>query len=194
MTQPYRQAAHRPNVLLLLLGLLLIVIGAAAMLLGFLYGVQAVLGTGLGSDLGSADLSDAGGDLEPLVDGFTVVIVGCTVLTIGRYLWRGARRRGARDRIGRLLIILGYLVVCAALVIFTRFVLSALDAGDPGEGEKILFRGLIACAAVCVPGLLLALPGLRMAKERPLMEAEVEVNRPGPPPPPPPPPPRPYMR
>jgi hypothetical protein len=49
------------------------------------------------------------------------------------------------------------------------------------------------CAALCVPGLLLALPGLRLAKGRPLMEAEAEVNRPGPPPPPPPPP-RPFMR
>ncbi|MEU9839336.1 hypothetical protein AB0C69_08970 [Actinomadura sp. NPDC048032] len=194
MTQYHRPGVHRPNVLFLLLGLLLIVVGAAAMVLGFLYDVQSILGADLGPDLGSEGLSGAGPAMEPLVNGFTVVIVGTTVLTIGRYLWRGARRRGARDRIGRLLIILGHLVVCAALVAFTRFLLSALDTGDPGEGEKIVFRGLVVCAAVCVPGLLLALPGLRMARERPLMEAEAEVNRPGPPPPPPPPPPRPFMR
>ncbi|WP_433467395.1 hypothetical protein [Spirillospora sp. CA-128828] len=186
MNQPHRPAARpasvRPNVLFLLAGLILILAGLAAMLGGLLYGAQAILG----ADLRPGDLGDAGDDLEPLVNGFTVVIVGCTVMTIGRYLWRGARRRGARDRLGRLLIILGYLVICAAMVIMMRFILSALDTGDLGEGEKILFRGLIVCAVVAVPGLLLALPGLRMAREQALMQGEVEVDRPGPPPPPPP--------
>jgi hypothetical protein len=50
------------------------------------------------SDLGAAP--DPRGDLQPLVNAFTAVVIGGTVLTTGRYLWRHqlpaqpAQRRG----------------------------------------------------------------------------------------------------
>jgi hypothetical protein len=109
-----------------------------------------------------------------LVDGFAVFVIGCTVMTVGRYLWRGARRRGWRDRLGRLLIIVGYLGIGVALVILTRFVLEAM--GNDSGGTDIIVRGLIIIVAIAVPGALLALPGFRLAKEEPLMEAEVKAG------------------
>jgi hypothetical protein len=175
---PTTPVRHRPNVLFLLSGLLLIIVGVGMMVFGFLFAVLAVLAvSNVGpqlSDLGAGP--DARSDLEPMMNGFVVAVVGCTVLTVGRYLWRGARRRGWRDRVGRSLIIAGYLVITAALYVLTRFVLEALAADDPGESGQIVFSGLLVCAAIMLPGVLLALPGFRLAKEKPLMKVEVKAS------------------
>jgi hypothetical protein len=89
---------HRANPLMLLPGLLLITVGVLVMVGGLAWAAQTFVGASAPqlSDLGSGP--DAAGDLEPLVDGFATFVIGCTVMTIGRYLWRGARRRGWRDR------------------------------------------------------------------------------------------------
>jgi hypothetical protein len=159
---------------MLLSGLLLVVIGILAMIGGLALAALTFVGTSAPqlTDLGSGP--DAAADLGPLVNGFAVVIVGCTVMTVGRYLWRGARRRGRRDRLGRLLIIAGYLDVGVALVVLTRFILAAM--GDDSDGTDIIIRGLLTCLAIALPGVLLALPGFRLAKEKPLMEAEVKAE------------------
>lgn len=165
---------HRANPLMLVPGLLLIIIGALVMVGGLAWAAQPFVGARAPqlSDLGSGP--DAAGELKPLADGFAVFVIGCTVMTVGRYLWRGARRRGWRDRLGRLLIILGYLDIGVALVILTRFILEAMGDGSGGTG--IIVRGLITVLAISVPGALLALPGFRLAKEVPLMEAEVKAG------------------
>jgi hypothetical protein len=115
-------------------------------------------------------------DLEPMVNGFAVVIIGCAVMTAGRYLWRGARRRGWRDRLGGSLIIAGYLVVATALCVLTRFVLAALAVDDAEESGRVLLRRLIAYLAITVPGVVLTLPGFRLAREEPPMTAGVGVS------------------
>ncbi len=165
---------HRANPLMLLSGLLLVIIGILAMIGGLALAALTFVGTSAPqlTVLGSGP--DAAADLEPLVNGFAVVIVGCTVMTVGRYLWRGARRRGGRDRLGRLLIIVGYLDVGVALVVLTRFILAAV--GDDSDGTGIIIRGLLTCLAIALPGVLLALPGFRLANEKPQMKAEVKAE------------------
>lgn len=165
---------HRANPLMLLSGLLLVIIGILAMIAGLALAALTFVGTSAPQFTDPGSGLDAAADLEPLVNGFAVVIVGCTVLTVGRYLWHGARHRGRRDRLGRLLIVAGYLDVGIALVVLTRFILAAM--GDDSDGTDVIVRGLLTCLAIALPGVLLALPGLRLAKEKPLMEAEVEAE------------------
>jgi len=113
--------------------------------------------------------------MAPIVNGFAVVIVGCTVLTIGRYLWRGARRRGWRDRIGRLLSIAGYLETGMALFVLTRFILAAFRAGE-SNSHSVFIHGLLVSLGLSAPGVAMALVGLRMAKEEVLMTADVNAS------------------
>jgi hypothetical protein len=165
---------HRANPLMLLPGLLLVVVGVLVMIGGIAFAALTLLGVDAPSvaDLGSP--SDAAEQLGPFIDGFAVVVIGCTVLTVGRYLWRGARTRGWRDRVGRLLIIVGYLFVGAALVVLTRFIREAM--ADGADGTDIIVRGLITCLLIALPGVALAMPGLRMAKEEALMSAGVKAE------------------
>ncbi|MQY08197.1 hypothetical protein [Actinomadura macrotermitis] len=171
-------AAHHPsprpapNVLFLLAGLILIIAGVALMAFGALTAFQAIPR----GDLRLGAVPDARGDLAPVINGFTVVIAGCTTLTAGRYLWRGARRRGLRDRLGRLLVISGYLVVTVALYVLTRYLLRALATDDADASVRIVLNGLVVCALIAVPGSLLAVPGFRMAREEPLMRAEARAR------------------
>ena len=91
---------HRANPLMLLSGLLLIIVGLVVMLGGVAWALAAFGG------LDPPQLSDLGSgpeayrdDFQPMLDGFAAFAIGTSVLTIGRYLWRGARRRGWRDRL-----------------------------------------------------------------------------------------------
>jgi hypothetical protein len=167
------KSRHRANPLMLLPGVLLVIVGVVVAVIGFAYAALSILGMKAPefSDLGAPP--DARGDMQPLLDGFAVVIVGLVAMTIGRYLWRGARKRGWRDRLGRLLIIVGYLIIGVAFVALTRFVLDAMGHSD---GTGIVFRGLITCLAIAVPGVVLASIGFRLAREVPLLEAEAKAE------------------
>jgi hypothetical protein len=162
---------HRANPLMLVPGVLLILIGVVVMLGGFAWAVLTVLGladrTPQLSDLGPGP--HAREDLGPMIDGFAVFVVGTTVMTIGRYLKRGARRRGWRDRLGRLLLIITCLAVGSGMIVLTRFVLAAMDAPD---GAGTILRGLVVFALIGIPASLLGMVGLRLADEEVLMSAE----------------------
>jgi hypothetical protein len=175
--RPPATIRHRANPLLLLPGLLLIIVGIVVMVAGFAWAALGVLGidSPQPEDLGRGP--NAGGFVEPLMSGFAVFTIGCTVMTIGRYLWRGARRRGWRDRLGRFLIILGYLDICAAFVVLTQFIIAAATDFDGNDaGTNVIVRGLLICLAILVPGALLTGSGFRLAKEQPLMTAEVKAT------------------
>ena len=167
---------HRANPLFLAPGLLLIVIGVVVMVGGFAYMVLAVTGIQAPQpdDLGRPPDGTVIG--RPLMDGFAVFAIGCTVMTIGRYLWRGARRRGWRDRLGRILIIVGYLTICVAFVVLTRFVIEAADFDGNDVGTDVIVRGLLTCLAIGIPGAALTGSGFRLAKEEPLMTAEAGAS------------------
>jgi hypothetical protein len=169
---------HRPNILFLMAGAVLVAIGVAFMVAGLVWAVGAVGAVTVDApqpgDLGLRP--DPRGDLAPLLDGFTVFVIGCTVMTVGRYLWRGARKRGWRDRVGRLMIIIGYLLVGAAVCVLARSGLSALGEADMEVSVQELVRGLIISSAIAIPGAVLTMRGLRLAREEVLMEADVNAG------------------
>jgi hypothetical protein len=164
---------YRTNPLMAFPGMLFIVAGTAVMLAG----VAMAFLTIVGADLPQLDdvrtgAAEAAGHFGPMFDGFAAIVIGFTGLTIGRYLWRGARRRGWRDRLGRFLIIVGYIAVAVAFVVLTRYIIDAM--GDP-EGRTIVVRGLLVFLAIALPAVLLMLPGFRLAREVALMKAEAKV-------------------
>jgi len=97
---------HRPNVLFNLIGVLLIVGGIGITIYGIAYGVQIMRG-----------FDPFRGDSPPvkIADGMALAFWGIIIFTMGRYFWRGARKRGLRDRFGRFLIISGYALLGVAL-------------------------------------------------------------------------------
>jgi hypothetical protein len=101
MAYSYGPRRIRPNVLAWLLGALVIAAGVAVAATG----VRDVLDASERPDVfrtaGSVALADAVGQ----------VIWGVMILTIGCYIWRAARRRGWKDRSGRVLISAGYLII-----------------------------------------------------------------------------------
>jgi hypothetical protein len=52
-----------------------------------------------------------GDGLAAMVGAASLVVWGIVVFTLGRYLWRAAGRRGWRDRLGRVLITAGHVLV-----------------------------------------------------------------------------------
>lgn len=82
------------------------VVGFVVILIGFgmaLFGVAGVFTIGQRYD---SPLHDGRAELVLLA---TLMLWGFLVVTIGRIIWRGARRRGVKDRVGRLLMIIGWI-------------------------------------------------------------------------------------
>jgi hypothetical protein len=164
---------YRSNPLMAVPGLLFIVVGFVVMLSGVAYAFASIVGVDMPDLAAARSGPNAAEDFGPFLDGFAVIVIGFTVLTIGRYLWRGRRLRGFRDRLGRLLIIVGYIVVAVAMVVLTRFILDAMGDSD---GRNIVFQGLLVCLIIAVPGVILAMVGLRLAKEVALMQADAKAT------------------
>ncbi|MFI9380075.1 hypothetical protein [Kutzneria sp. NPDC052558] len=160
-------AQHRPNVLFNLIGVLLIVGGVALTVYGLLSAFQVIRGFDAFRD-----------DAPPfrVADYTAAAFWGIIVLTIGRYFWRGARRRGARDRFGRLLIICGYLLLGVAL---DRGVHAAVRLWSARSEAAIQSAGLNTLAVVAlwgIPASVLAIIGFRLANEKALAKAEINVE------------------
>ncbi|MEU4194654.1 hypothetical protein AB0E69_22335 [Kribbella sp. NPDC026611] len=157
---------HRPNVLFNLVGVVLIVAGLGLTI----YGLVAAVGVMQAFD-------PLHGDGPPLgiVDGMATAFWGIIVFTIGRYFWRGARKRGARDRFGRLLIIAGYLLLGVGLDTGMHAA-SGLWTEGGTSGGPVLVRTLITVAAWAIPGSILAGIGFKLANEKALAKAEVKAK------------------
>jgi hypothetical protein len=158
---------HRPNVLFNLIGVLLIVGGIGLTVVGLAYAVQVV-----------QDFDALRGDGPPVdtADGMALAFWGIIVFTIGRYFWRGARKRGVRDRFGRLLIIGGYVLLGVAL---DRGVHAAVKLWSAGTGEALQSAGLHTVLVFLlwgVPASILAIIGFKLANEKALATAEMNVD------------------
>ena len=158
---------HRPNVFFNLIGAVLIVGGIALVVYGFLSAFQVMRG-----------FDPFRGDGPPvrIADGMAVVFWGIIVLTIGRYFWRGARKRGARDRFGRLLIIGGYVLLGIAL---DRGVHTAVGLWSARSEESLQAVGLNTLFVMLlwgIPAAVLAAIGFKLANEKALATAEVKAD------------------
>jgi hypothetical protein len=110
-----------------------------------------------------------------MADAIAQLFWGLVVLVSGCYIWRAGRRRGLKDRLGRVLLIVGYCVIAVA---FSQFVHASFELwrGVGGLSEKETFAPLVAFLVIGGPGALVAEIGRRMSDERFLLTASVEAR------------------
>lgn len=107
----------------------------------------------------------------------SVFVWGAVVMVNGVYVWRGARRRGARDRFGRLLIIGGYVLLAVAVSGAVHEAVRMWSATTEQANDHVLTDTMLAFLLPGIPAATLVALGVRTAQEEVLMTAEVEVNR-----------------
>jgi len=103
-------------------------------------------------------------------DAASRVFWGAVVLVNGVYLCRAATRRGWRDRLGRLLIAGGYVVVAVAM---SRFIHMASDqwSGATKAANSLTTSPLFWFVAIGAPGAFLVWCGVHLANEKVLLTA-----------------------
>lgn len=168
MTGPQRAPGqNRPHVLFIAAGIVVFVagIGLAAHGVADLVGVFRSVPSPL---QGSGPLA--------IADGTALVSWGCIVLTEGRYLWRAARRRGWRDRLGRVLTIVGYLMLGYGIDQALHVGVHLWGADSPAEGQRVALEFAITFGAYGLLAVLFVLPGLKLANEKILLKASAGVD------------------
>lgn len=113
---------------------------------------------------------------EAQADAASLVAWGAVTLTVGAYIWRGARRVGARDRLGRLMIIAGYLLLGMAMSQSVHSAVGLWTADQPEQNQQVLDTSMIQFLGWGVPAALLVFLGTRMAGEKVLMTASTDVS------------------
>ena len=158
---------HRPNVLFNLAGVLLIVGGIGLTIYGLAYAVQIMRGF---------DPFRGDGPPVKIADGMALAFWGIIIFTIGRYFWRGARKRGLRDRFGRLLIIIGYALLGIAL---DTGVHSAVGLWSARTDESLQSTGvhvLLTVALWGIPAAIIGGMGFKLASEKALATGKVSID------------------
>lgn len=158
---------HRPNVLFNLIGVLLIVGGIGLTIYGLAYAFQLIRGFG-----------EFGGDGPPvkIADGMASAFWGIIVFTVGRYFWRGARKRGLGDRFGRFLIIGGYVLVGVALDTGVHSAVRLWRAQTEEAIQSVGVHTLLTFLLWGIPGTILAMIGFKLANEKALATATMKAE------------------
>lgn len=156
----------RPNVIFWFVGALVFGVGLLAIVSGVGQVLQSIDRPDLFGARGSAALADAIGR----------VIWGAVTLTTGAYIWRGARHRGWHDRLGRIIIIVGYVLVGVALDQASHRSMDLWAAASDSEAEAVLVDSMVRYLAWGVPGAFLVFIGTRMANEKPLMSVSAKLG------------------
>ncbi len=97
------------------------------------------------------------------------------MLVSGCYIWRAGRRRGWRDRLGRVLLVLGYCIIAVA-VSQTVHIVAELWRAGADISDTATFAPLVAFLVIGGPGALVAEIGRRMSDETFLLSASFEVR------------------
>jgi len=92
------------------------------------------------------------------------------------YFWRGARKRGLRDRFGRLLIISGYTLLGIALDTGVHSAVGLWSARTEESLQSTGVHALLTFALWGIPAAILGGTGLKLASEKALATAEVKVD------------------
>lgn len=152
----------RPNVLCWFVGSLTALVGLVVVAAGVM-AVRAV------------EDEFSGSGPQDTADGVSLVFWGVVVLVNGVYVWRGARRRGLRDRVGRLLIIVGYVLLGVAVQRATHEAVELWNT-PAEEGNDVLNRAMLALLGWGVPAAALVWVGVRLARERILLTVSGEAG------------------
>jgi hypothetical protein len=169
--QPYQivTASPRrvpPNVAFWLFGGLVVLAGLAVAAAG----VNRVI------EIGGLNGPFGGQSSKPLADAISTVIWGAVILVNGVYLWRAARRRGLRDRVGRVLIIGGYLLLGVALTETIHVALLLSETRATGQADGVTDAALLTFLGYGIPAAFVVFIGTKLADEKILMTAEVNVG------------------
>jgi hypothetical protein len=158
---------HPPNVLFNIVGVLLIVGGIGLTIYGILDVVRV---------MGDFDAFRGDGPPVQTADGAALAFWGIIVFTIGRYCWRGARKRGVRDRFGRLVIIVAYVLLGAGLDAGVHGAVRLWGSRTEDSMQSAALHAVLAFALWAVPAAILAAIGFKLANEKALATASASAD------------------
>lgn len=159
-------APHRPNVAFWFVGALVVGVGLFVVIAG----AMAV------ADASDSPVAFGVEGAEALADATSTFTWGVVIVTNGAYVWRGAWPRGARDRIGRVVIIVGYLLIGVAMSEAIHTGVDLWAAEQPGEHQDVLVEAIVNFIAWGVPGALLVYLGTRLAGEDVILTTGVSAD------------------
>lgn len=113
---------------------------------------------------------------QKAADAASLVTWGAAVLVNGVYVWRGARWRGLRDRLGRLLIIVGYGILGVALNKCIHSAVKLWTTTSEQASNDVLTRTMLTFLVWGAPAALLVWLGTKLALEKVLMTVEVNAH------------------
>jgi hypothetical protein len=154
-------------VLFSLIGLLLIVGGLGLTIYGFAWAVQIITGF---------DAFRGDGPPVKVADGMAVAFWGVIVFTIGRYFWRGARKRGIRDRFGRLLIIVAYVLLGFGLDTGVHNAVGLWSSRSGDSAQSLLVHTLVTFLLWGVAASIVGTIGIKLANEKILAKASMKAE------------------
>jgi hypothetical protein len=109
-----------------------------------------------------------------LADAVAMAFWAAVILVSGCYIWRAGRRTGWRDRLGRVLLIAGYVVIGVAV---SRTVHSAIPMfAARNVSDKAMLSVFLTFVAIGAVGAVIAEIGRRMAAEKFLMTVEANYS------------------
>jgi hypothetical protein len=158
---------HRPNVLFNLIGVLLIVGGIGLTIYGLAYAVQIIRGF---------DPFRGDGPPVKVADAMALAFWGIIVFTIGRYFWRGARKRGLRDRFGRLLIIVAYVLVGIGLDTGVHNGVGLWSSRSADSGQSVLIHTVVTFLLWGIAASIVGTIGIKLANEKILAKASMKAE------------------
>lgn len=125
-----------------------------------------------------ADVADPfnGAGPQDMANAASLCTWGAVVLVNGVYIWRGARRRGLRDRIGRLLIIVGYAVLGIAMSRSIHISTELWATTTQDTSNDVLNRSMAAFLGWGVPAAALVWLGAKIAREKILLTAQASTS------------------
>jgi len=111
---------------------------------------------------------------QRLADAVSWVTWGVMIFTIGCYVWRAARQHGTRDRLGRLLIVCGYLLLGVALDKTVHAAVAIWSVS--GDDSSVLLDVMKHFLGWGVPAAFLVWLGAKLANEKVITTASMDVS------------------
>jgi hypothetical protein len=155
MVDSYELSRTRPNVLAWALGVIVI---AAGIFIGVL-GVLDVIDVSGRANVFSRRNSQA------MADAVSWFIWGVIIFTIGCYIFRAARRRGWKDRLGRILISIGYLVLGFGMSKAVHAWVKIWQVSSEKGVQRVALEAGLYLLGYGFVGALLVWIGVKMADE-----------------------------
>ena len=120
----------------------------------------------------------AGSGPAASADATSTVVWGAVIVTVGTYLWRAGRRHGFHDRAGRILIIVGYVLIGIALNESAHLMAGIWTVTTEAQNQALTASITATFLAWGVPGAALVFIGCspRLANEEIQMKVPTSVS------------------